>query len=336
MKECDIDEEILSLFAVHNSTIKVLNIDCTHNFPKTIDIQLLSSNLSILFLSHSYINDEDATRIGSMLCNNESLQELHLDRNNITVGGAIHIFMGLIDNRSLRYLNIGRQTTTENLANSGNNNKELQESLAEIASTMFQSNKTLRRLSVPVFASHSRKTMFNAFELKIYSKSITEHTKRNHINSCLKYDLKFTNAMSDVPADILLPVVLLPAEEFLSLVQCSSLEEFDLSGYNMTEPTTMLSLVNFLKHNSTMTHLKLFACRLDELQHAPLRKQLFHALCDNQSLTDLSVDPRTASILVGLVDKVNYERHTKGSPLLTIHTSSDYYKSLMTMWNHSS
>ena len=51
LKECEVDEEVLSLFTLHNSNVKVLNLDCTHKMPKDVNFQLLSSNLSTLYLS---------------------------------------------------------------------------------------------------------------------------------------------------------------------------------------------------------------------------------------------------------------------------------------------
>ena len=128
---------------------------------------------------------------------------------------------------------------------------------------------------------------------------------------------------------------MLPAEELVSLVKCSVLEELDLSGYDLTKPSTMLSLIDFFKQNSSMTHLKLFTRRLHEIQCAPLQKQLLHALCNNQALTDLSVDPKAASILASFVDKVNYERHTMRIQPLTIHTDKDFYELVMRTWNHA-
>ena len=331
LKECKVKKEVLSLIALNNTTIKVLNFDCTHEFPKSVDLQLLTRNLSTLFLSHCYLNDEDATRIGGMLCSNESLQELHLDRNNITVGGAIHIFMGLMDNKSLQHLSIGRQSIEQSPTEA--TDEELNETFTEIVAAIFQQNKTLKRLSVQIFAPYPGKKLRNLDnELKIYDKNTKEYIKRAHVVNCMQYNLEFYNQSK---SEAHIPVILLSGEVFLQLVQCSTLEELNLSGYNLTEPSTMLSLINLLEQNSTMTHLKLFACRLHELQYAPLRKQLFQALYNNQSLTDLSVDPETASVLAGFVDKVNYKRHVMGSRPLTIHTDRDFYELVVRNWNHA-
>ena len=327
MKECELDEEVLSIFAVHNSSIKVLNLDCTHKFPTSVDLQLLTRNLSTLYLCHSYLNDEDATRIGSMLCSNGSLKELYLDRNNITAGGAICIFRDLTENTKLQYLSMGRQTKTK--SDNETNDGELQDAFIKTTAAMFQQNKTLKRLSVPIFASHGDKKVV---ELKIHDKNTKEYIKKAHEVKCRQYNFECVNGQA---SGTLVPVVMLPAEEFLSLVKCSVLEELDLSGYDLTEPSTMLSLIDFIKQNSSMTHLKLFTCRLHEIQCAPLQKQLLHALCNNQALTDLSVDPKAASLLASFVDKVNYERHTMRIQPLTIHTDKDFYELVMRTWNHA-
>ena len=332
-KECEVDEEVLSLFALHNSTIKVLNLDCTHQMPKTIDLQLLSSNLSTLYLSHCNLDDDTAIDIGSMLSTNAALKELYLDRNNITAGGAVHIFVGLMENKSLNCLSIGRQTVEQTSDESDETVvEEMQKALADTMAAVFQTNSTLLKLSLAIFPPYPGKK-FNYelnYELKIKDKNTKEHIERAHKVNCMHYDLKFFVGQKS------LPVVLLPAEDILSLVQQSSLQNLDLSGHNMTEPLTMHSLIIFLQTNRTVNHLKLNICRLHELNFAPMKKELSDALCNNPTLTDLSVDPESASVFSSLIDKVNYERHTRGTAFLTVHTNTDFYDLTVKPMSHSS
>lgn len=331
LKECGLDKEVLSLIALHNRHIKILNLDCTHNFPKTVDLELLTRNLTTLYLSHCHLDDEDATTIGSMLCRNKSLQTLYLDRNHFTVGGAIHIFMALMENKTLQCLSIGRQTKNLKKLSKEVDDSDLQEAFDEIVSMCFKQNKTLRSLALPIFAPFPNKILGKLDnELMIYDENIKDYITRAHTACCIQYNLKFFSS------DSLLPIVYLPAERIFQLAQNSYLKELNVSGYNLTEPSVMFSLVNFLELNATITHLKLFACKLYEIEYAPLRKLLFQAMCKNQSLTDLSVDPETASVLSGFVDKVNYQRYLKGYQPLTIHTKQDFYELVMRNWNHSS
>ena len=331
LKECELDEEVLSLIALHNKHIKILNLDCTHNFPKAVDLELLSRNLTTLYLSHCHLDDEDATIIGSMLCRNKSLQKLYLDRNHVTVGGAIHIFMGLSENKTLQYLSIGRQTKSlKKLSNEVDN--DLQEAFDKTISMCFQQNRTLKSLTLPIFAPFPNKVLGKLdSELTIHDEHIKDYITRAHTICCIQYNLNFFSPSSDS----LLPIIYLPVERIFQLAQNSCLEELNVSGYNLTEPSTMFSLAHLLQHSTTITHLKLFACRLYEIAYAPLQKRLFQAMCKNQSLTDLSVDPETASVLAGFVDKVNYQRSLKGYTPLTIHTEQDFYELVMRNWNHS-
>ena len=331
LKECEVDEEVLSLFALHNSNVKVLNLDCTHKIPRDINFQLLSHNLSTLYLSHCYLDDNTAVDIGSMLSTNATLKELYLDRNNITAGGAIHIFVGLMENKSLNCLSIGRQTVEQTSDESEAAVEEMQNALADTMAAVFQTNSTLLKLSLAVFPPYPGKKFaeFN-YELKIKDNNTKEHIERAHRVNCMHYDLKFFAGPKS------LPVVLLPAEDILSMVQQSSLRNLDLSGHNMTEPLTMHSLITFLQTNRTVNHLKLDVCRLHELNFAPMQKELFNALCNNPTLTDLSVDPESASTFSSLVDKVNYERHTRGTAFLTVHTNTDFYDLTVKPMSHSS
>ena len=331
LKKCEVDEEVLSLFALHNSNVKVLNLDCTHKIPRDINFQLLSSNLSTLYLSHCYLADNTAVDIGSMLSTNATLKELYLDRNNITAGGAIHIFVGLMENKSLNCLSIGRQTVEQTSDESEAAVEEMQNALADTMAAVFQTNSTLLKLSLAVFPPYPGKKFAEFYyELKIKDNNTKEHIERAHRVNCMHYDLKFFAGPKS------LPVVLLPAEDILSMVQQSSLRNLDLSGHNMTEPLTMHSLITFLQTNRTVNHLKLNVCRLHELNFAPMQKELLDALCNNPTLTDLSVDPESASAFSSLVDKVNYERHTRGTAFLTIHTNTDFYDLTVKPMSHSS
>lgn len=328
LKECELDEEVLSLIALNHTNIKILNLDCAHTFPKTLDLQLLIRNLITLHLSHCYLDDEDAARIASVLYTNVTLQKLYLNRNNISVSGAINIFMSLVENKGLRHLSIGFQTRMK----SARSNDDLKELVIETMARMFQQNKTLKSLSVPVYSLYPAEKLHQDNKLKIYDKTTKEHVRRVQVLCCMEYNLEFLN---NCKSESLIPTFFLSPEEYFSLVQCSSLKEFDLSGYNLTEPSTMLSLATFLDQNSSVSHLKLAACRLHELEHAPLRKQVFHALCNNKTLTSLSVDPETASVLSGFVDKVNYKRHTKGYMQLRIHTITDAFDLVVKKMKHA-
>lgn len=330
LKECHLDEEVLSLFAMHNSTVKVLNIDCTHEMPKTINLQLLANNLSVLYLSHCYLDDEDAANIGSMLHSNATLKKLFLDRNNITAGGAIAIFVGLMENNSLNCLSLSRQTVKK--SSDGAVVEEMQKALAETLTVMFQTNSTLSELCLATFTPYPGRQFGELdHELKIQDKNTKEHIKRVHVINCMHYNLEFLNTN----AETIIPVVFLPPEDLLPLVQQSSIHDLDLSGHNLTEPSTMHSLVTFLKNNRMVNHLKLNVCRLHELYFAPMQEELFNGLCNNGTLTDLSTDPESASVLSSLVDRVNLERHTKGIPFLTIHTITDSYDLTVRTWSHS-
>ena len=66
-----------------------------------------------------------------------------------------------------------------------------------------------------------------------------------------------------------------------------------------------------------------------------MQRELFDALCNSPTLTDLSVDPESASVLSSLIDKVNYERHTRGTAFLTVHTNTDFYDLTVRMISHS-
>lgn len=327
LKECDLDEEVLSLLALHNFTVKILNIDCTHNLPKTMNYHHLANNLSTLYMCHCYIDDEGAVQIGSMLRRNTSLKELYLDRNNITAGGAIHITVGLMENSSLEYLSISRQSSMKGP------NDELQQALQESFGALFQTNNTLRKLCLAVFARYPDIEVGKLDqEPNICDDTTKEDLSKAHCITCMHYNINFvSHNREEAPV----PLVLLPAQDILSLTQNSSLTMLDLSGHNLTEPTTMLSLVQFLKHNSTVAHLKLNVCRLHELKYAVLQNEFFSVLCSSGTLTDLTVDPESASTLSSLVDKVNYERHQQGSPFLTLHTVTDPYDLVVRMWTHS-
>ena len=328
MKQCAIDEEVLSLFSLYNSRIKILNLDCTHEFPKSLDLQLLTSNLSTLHLSHCHLNDEDATRIGSMLCTNVSLKELFLDRNNITAGGAIHIFIGLLENKSLQHLSIGRQIISKSESNQETTEvEELQDILTKVVTNVFKVNKTLKKLSMSIFPQYSDRTLIN-LKLKIHDKDTREYLKKVDEILHKKYTLNSNEAT-------MLPIVMLPVEDILSLAVYSSLEELDISGYNITEPIPMLSLINFIKQSTAILCIKLCACRLQELEYAPLQKQLFQAICNNPNLNEISTEPETASFLTGFVDRVNYERYTKGIQPLTMYSNKNFFELLLQMWNHS-
>ena len=67
-----------------------------------------------------------------------------------------------------------------------------------------------------------------------------------------------------------------------------------------------------------------------------MQKELSDALCNNPTLTDLSVDPESASVFSSLIDKVNYERHTGGTAFLTVHTNTDFYDLTVKPMSHSS
>ena len=208
----------------------------------------------------------------------------------------------------------------------------MREAFTEMISSFFQQNTSLKKLSVSIFTPFPNKKMGELDnELKFHDKNVKDYITRAHTISCLQYNQEFFSPS----ADTFVPVMFLPAQEFLHLAQNSCLEEINLSGYNLTEPSTMLSLVKFLESNTSTTHLKMIACRLHEMQYAPLRKQLFHAMCNSQSLTDISVDPETAAVLTGFVDRVNYERFTKGHQPLTVHTDHDFFELVVRNWNHS-
>ena len=327
MKDCALDEEVLSLFSLYNSRIKILNMECTHEFPRSLDLQLLTSNLSTLYLTHCHLNDEDATRIGGMLCRNESLAELYLDHNNITAGGAIHIFVGLIENKALQLLSIGRQTITKstNKLEATESDEKLQDMLTEVITNVFKQNKTLKKLSMATIPQYSEKI---SIKLKIHDKDTKDYIKKVDEIHQRHHTLKLKEAT-------MLPVVILPVENILSFAAYSSLDELDISGYNITEPIPMLSLINFLKQSTVISLIKVCACRLQDLEHAPLQKQFFRALCNCPSLTEISTEPETASFLAGFVDRINFERHAKEMQPLIMSSNKDLYDLLLHMWSHS-
>ena len=53
-------------------------------------------NIQALHLSWCGLRDSDATTLTGCLCSNKIMQELHLDGNHISAGGAIHLMVALM------------------------------------------------------------------------------------------------------------------------------------------------------------------------------------------------------------------------------------------------
>ena len=103
------------------------------------------------------------------------------------------IFVGLMENKSLNCLSIGRQTVEQTSDESDEAAvEEIQNALADTMAAVFQTNSTLLKLSLAIFPPYPSKKFaeFN-YELKIKDKNTKEHIERAHKVNCMHYDLKF-------------------------------------------------------------------------------------------------------------------------------------------------
>ena len=244
-------------------------------------------NIQALHLSWCGLRDSDATTLAGCLCSNKITQELHLDGNHISAGGAIHLMVALMENTALEVLRLGFQMQPSDEAEV--KVVELRPILCEALENVIAINTTLKHLSFAVIRK-------------------TDKISYAEVGLCKSIDS---------------PITLLPIHILLPILQHScSLKELDISGCNLQEPVTRMAVVSFLENNQSISHLHLFFSLVLE-DDIDICKDLYRALSSNKTLTELCVNRATAINLSPILDRVNLTRYRQGAPLLRMYDTDE-------------